>query len=301
MSAWAAAAVGAKLAVYLCTGAGVGGNFALALMAWSNTASPARRLPGARGGIAFCALGLLVSTCYFLIRVGEFAEAGLAGMVDPLYLQILWDSPVGSALQGRLAGFLLLLASMIALAVPARRTVARLRSVMLLTALCGALLTVLTFNMSGHSASLGWLARLAITAHVLAALAWAGSLYALLQATRTLRAAALQDLLRHYGVLAGVLVAVALIAGGILLVLLYRSSSADVSLTYIAVLSAKLVLVAGLLLIAAHHKWRAVPRLTRPGGVAAFRQTLWLEIGLVAGILALTAILSTAMGPFHAP
>lgn len=299
MSGWVVASVAVKLCIYLAVAAGIGGGFALGLIASRGQLPRGARIPGAIGTVAVCALGIAASTAYFFLRVGDFAETGLAGMFDPLFVQILWESPVGTALQERLLGFALLLLALAAFLGLAGRPGSRALAAIALLYVCAAAIIARTFNFTGHSTDLGLPGSLAITAHVLAALWWAGALYPLWRATSRLDLTPLQLVLHRFGVLAGGLVSVVLIAGVVLLLLLLRSRAGDISLYYAVIFVAKLALVVGLLLIAALHKWRSVPRLPLPGGLAAFRRSLRVEIVVVFAILVATAVLSTALGPFH--
>lgn len=299
MTAWVAASVALKVLIYLAAAAGIGGGFSLLLIANRGQLHDRERLPGARGVKTACALGVPAAIGYFLVRVGDFAAEGIAGMVDPLYVQLLWESPVGSTLQVRLIGIALLL---VALAGPPPQRGRPGATRLACRALCyavGALMTAASFNLTGHSAELGTAGSLLVTAHVAAALCWAGALYPLWFATSSLDVGRLQQVLHRFGVLAAGLVAVVLLAGSMLLFVILSSQAADMAGYYIAAMAFKMALVITLLLIAAHHKWRSVPRLERPGGLDAFRRSLRLECAVVLVIVMATAVLSTVLGPFH--
>lgn len=297
---WAVGTVVFKACLYLCTAAGIGAFLVHWLMRVTESTPTLRWLPGAGGAITISTFGLFVSVCYFFIRVGEYAESGLSGMLDPVFGQILWDSPVGRALQVRLAAFSLLPIGLVALSMLVPRRHPLLWSIALLLGLSGSVIAAASFSLTGHSANHGLLANVAITLHALTALAWAGSLYPLMCATGRLTPPVLQRVLRRYSMLAGWFVALLFTAGIGLLVMFYQSSAGEVSCAYIGVLAVKLLLVAGLLLVAAHHKWRAVHRITHPDGIVSFRRSLGLEIVLASLILCVTAVLSTLLGPVHA-
>jgi len=299
MTGWVVASVALKLCVYLAAAAGIGGGSALALLAVRGGLTPRSRLPGAKGIFSVCLLGIPACAAFFFTRVGEFAEAGPAGMFDPVFVRILWESPVGAALQGRILGFTLLLSALMLLLVRREFRKDSALTGTLLLLFFAAVITSRTFHFTGHSAELGLPGNLAITAHVLATLCWAGALYPLWRATGRLDIKPLQEVLHRFGVLAAGLVSIVLIAGIVLLLLMFLSRTGDISLYYALVFASKLALVVALLLIAALHKWRAVPRLPLPGGLAAFRRSLGLEIAVAFAILVATAVLSTALGPFH--
>ncbi len=299
MTGWAVAGVIAKFCLYLAGAAGIGGIFTLLLIRTCQGSTPGEAAPGTRGVLAGCCLGLVTAVVYFLVRVGEFAASGLSGMTDPVFIEILWQSPEGSALVGKAAGFVALI---LALALSFRAAIQpgsrRLYAAIVLY-IGGAAAIAYTFSFTGHSANLGSLGSAAIALHVLAALWWAGALYPLWKATGRLAAGPLQVVLHRFGQIAAGVVLMVVVAGGTLLYLLIGSRIGEVTLGYALGLGAKLSLVVLLFLLAAYHKWVAVPRLSRPGGTARFQRSLIAEVATALAILAATAILSTALGPFH--
>lgn len=50
-------------------------------------------------------LGIFGTVTYFFAQVGVFAEGGWGGMLDKLYLQLIWESGVGDASLFRVVSF----------------------------------------------------------------------------------------------------------------------------------------------------------------------------------------------------
>ena len=299
MSAWLAASVAFKLCIYLAVAAAIGGCFTVILAGACRPRPSEWSMPGFRGTLALCVVGLLASSTYFFVRVGDFSGSGLAGMFDPLVARINWESPVGEALRFRLLGFTLLIAVMATYRLLPLGWMTWQYWLAAFVYLAAAFMLAVTFSFTGHSVELGIAGTVAITVHVMAALWWAGALYPLWRATDSLEPIALQNLLHQFGVIAAGSLFLMVLAGGVLLYLLLIAPVESVSPVYAVTITAKLLLVAGLFLIAALHKWRAVPRLLAPAGRVSFRRSLFLEVVLMFAVLVLTATFSTVLGPYH--
>lgn len=300
MSTWVIASIALKLCVYLAVALAIGGVSCMALTGAEVSRDDAAVVPGYRGAVAGCLFGVLASTAYFFVRVGDFAGSGAAGIFDPVFVQILWESPVGNALQYRLFGFSLLIGMLFTCPlVPSIWRVWHWCLLSVLYLIATASLAV-TFSLTGHSAELGAVASVAVIVHVLIALWWAGALYPLWRATFALDKSALQRVLHRFGIIAGVLLLLMVLGGGTLLYVLLFIPTESVSAGYAAAIIGKLALVALLFCIAAVHKWRSVPRLLLEGGLVNFRRSLCWEMAVMLTVLAVTAILSTVIGPFAA-
>ncbi len=298
MSVWVIASIAFKLCVYLAVALAIGGVSCLVLTAAGISRDDVARVPGYRGTVAGCLVGLLASSAYFFVRVGDFAGSGIAGIFDPPLVLILWESPVGHALQYRLFGFTLLIGLL--LTYPLMPSDWRVWQWCVLTVLYLAAIASLavTFSLTGHSAELGPLASVAVTLHVLIALWWAGALYPLCRATSTLDKCTLQKVLHRFGIIAGGLLLLMVLAGGTLFYILLFIPDEAVSPGYAVAITVKLALVALLFSIAASHKWRTVPRLLLEGGLVSFRRSLRWEMAAMLAVLAVTAMFSTVIGPF---
>ena len=160
-----------------------------------------------------------------------------------------------------------------------------------------AVLWAVSFNLIGHTTELNLIARFLLSLHGFIALLWIGSLLPLWQACRCLAVKPLQQLMQRFGELIMGLVILLLVCGGVLAYQLLGSFSALFGTPYGQMMLLKVLLVALLLGFAAWHKWRRVPQLNQPSDVDRLRRSIQLE-GLVGlGVLAVTVLLTTAVGP----
>ena len=164
----------------------------------------------------------------------------------------------------------------------------------------GAAVALVGFSLSGHIVPSGpaWLTAPALILHTMAAAYWAGSLLPLRQVLASDETDA-PFIVERFSRLAVVAVAVLVVAGGIIAALQVRSASALVTTAYGLALTSKLVLVAGLIAVAAFNKLRLTPALARrePDALGALRRMIALEISLVLAILVATGVLGTRPPP----
>jgi len=158
-----------------------------------------------------------------------------------------------------------------------------------------ALLAVLPLAWAGHAAMAQpqWLTMPALALHVVVAGFWFGALPPLLHAVRRLPGGQAAALLARFSALAVPAVAALLVAGTVLAAVQMGSVSAFWSTAFGALLAGKIVLVAGLLLLALHNRNRLLPALAagRQDAGSALARTIGVEIGLIALVLVLTALL----------
>ncbi|MCA3263914.1 MAG: copper resistance protein CopC [Telmatospirillum sp.] len=165
-------------------------------------------------------------------------------------------------------------------------------------AVVGLVLAALGTALTGHAATGGLDARLAQTAHSLAAFAWLGALIPLLYLAQTGPASAAEIAARRFSALALALVPVAL-AGSIVLVVA-RVPLELAGSAYGVLALAKTVLLGGLLAIAAQNRWRLVPKLAADAAARThFVRNMRIDIVLAAALLAVTAQLSHTPPPSH--
>jgi copper transport protein len=158
-----------------------------------------------------------------------------------------------------------------------------------------ALLAVVPLGLAGHVsvAEPRWLTGPSLILHVVCAAFWFGALPSLLRALRLLPARDAAAVLRRFSRLGVVAVLLLAVAGVAMAAIQLRGLSALWQTSYGIVLSAKLGLVAGLLLIALANKGTLTPALSagRPGSAVRLARNIRLEIVLIAAVLALTAAL----------
>lgn len=291
-NSWALALVLGKWLLYLSQAAAVGGIGTALWIGWRDAAAGRQSAHRATSGplVVACLLGLALSAGYFLLQVGAFADAGLAGLLDRDMIVLLWQTPVGTATAARTAGIAVLLLALIT---------GRVHQRLVATGcyLVGLAATGLSFSLVGHSVEAGTGTRVLASLHGVAALWWAGSLYPLWQACRHQPPLQLHAIMHGFGQQASAVVLVLVVAGVLLILNLVGSVSALLTTGYGLSLCFKLVMVTALLLLAARHKWRLVPILASQASVATLRRSIALEALIAAAILLTTALLSTVLGP----
>ncbi|RED10628.1 CopD family protein [Pontivivens insulae] len=279
---WAILAILAKAAGYIAALLAMGGVVFVALF----RDVPADVIRLARRIAALAAVvGLLILAARFGIRAARLSGMGLEGAVDPLMLGLIWDSPLGAAAVWRAGGEALIL------------TVLFARGFWLIPALIGAIMVAYSFTLVGHSLGeprmlLGSL----LAVHVVMVAFWVGALGPLHRAARTQSGAAL---LHRFGMLASIGIPVLIVAGGIFAWLMIGSFTGLFGTAYGWAMLGKIVVVAGLLALAAANKLKLVPALARgdAGAARRLRTSIRLECAAVVGIALLTATMTSVTVP----
>ncbi len=265
-SSWELASLLCKLALYagLCALAGTFLN-----LAFYNDGSRRTMQCLLLYGLIGCVIGFQGVLFNYLVQVGMISSNGLAGMFDLGMIQLLLDTPQGESTVWRLLGFTLALISLgwglqriAALNQPPGQQLMR---VILVPQLLALIILAGTFQMSGHVAVLDRSGQLAIALHVLAFSSWIGSLLPLYWLTRRLEATELQGFMKRFGDHARLILGVLLVAGGLLVWQLLASPAELLQTAYGQSLSLKLLLVLGLMGIAAANRYTLVPALTEKG------------------------------------
>lgn len=285
-----------KLLVYICSASLVGGWFLLLLDSRHNEL----RLFIQRSMLAGAIAGLFAVGINFYAQVGSFAESGWNGLFDPDYQMMLWDSPVGNSVILRLAGFALALVTLVFFGFARQSVSTNLplwktgKSILLFVSL---VLLSSAFILTGHTAEQTVLIRFLLWVHVFIALLWMGSLLPLWCACGVMEAKHLQQLMHRFGSVAMGLVAVLVVCGGVIVWQLLASPVELITTAYGRVLLLKMGLVAGILGLAALHKFRLVPQLTGRPEAMKLRRSILIESGIGLGIMVVTVLLTTIMGP----
>ena len=233
------------------------------------------------------ALGVALSGFVVLGEVLFLVGGDWAAARDPMLWGVVLDTPIGDAQAWRGAG--LVLVALLALGQSMRWPAA-----------IGAVLVAASFAMVGHSLREPRAAlALLVVLHVLTAAYWLGAFAPLHHAARTLAPSDAGALAEDFGrkALAGVAVLVA--AGAGLLVVLAGGPLAVLASDWGRLLAVKLVLVAGLLALAARNKRHLSPALSRgdEAAAAALRGSIRREVGLVALVLLATAAMTSTASP----
>ena len=240
-------------------------------------------------------IGIVGTLLNFFMQVGAFAESGIAGIVDPFYNSLLWQSSAGDAILYRLTGFILAL-----LAVTKVMATGQYRRLLLVTFILSILLLARSFSVIGHTAELNLTSQLLLNLHVLLVFGWLGSLWPLWKACGVLSAAVLHNVMQQFGYYASYLVSLLILCGLIVAYQLIGSLESLFVSPYGQSFLLKLTLVIGILLIAANHKFNLVAKLlTNVQGNKALARSIQWEMVLALLILLITTWLTTVVGPEH--
>ena len=283
---WVLAAILAKAVGYAVALLAMGGPLFLAVFAREAERGGDGLTRFVRRITAAAALALLaVLALRFGIRAARISGMGLGGMVDPVMLGFVWDSPLGSAAVWRGIGAALVLAIL----VPTRLA--------LVPAIVGAVLIAGSYAQVGHS--LGeprWLLATLLGIHLLAVAYWVGALPPLRRSATGTHGAAL---LHRFGTIATGVVGLLVAVGVTFAWWLLGSATALFGTAYGWVLLFKIAGVAVLLGFAARNKLRWVPALAagERGAATALRRSIAWEGAAVAVILLATATLTSVTTP----
>lgn len=256
----------------------------LFLTAFPNADSKIRKV--AKDVAILCAVALPVLVALRIgVRSARISGTGLEGMLDPIMLQIVWESPLGSFAMLQVIGCGIILASI------------ALRHSGLLMGVIGATIIASSFATIGHS--LGeprYLLAPLIVVHILAGAFWVASLAPLYRASHEANGVVV---LHRFGVLAGLTVPVLVIVGLAFAWCMLGSLSPLFTTDYGVTLFAKLVLVAGLLSLAALNKFRLVPAMVQSaqGAGKKLRRSIAFEAIAIGAILIVTAVLTGVTTP----
>lgn len=297
-SSWELVSVVCKLLMYLGAASSLGGAFCLFLYGDGRRSTVQRVL---LVQLFSALLGLQAVVISFLAQVGLVNNAGLGGALDWTMAQILMDTPLGDLSLYRLLGFAVLIGSaaffyrrtLVINQAPGRFFYLNLLRINGL----GFMLLLWAFRFGGHVSVLAMPLQLALAVHFTVFALWIGSLYPLLLISSTDKLTELQLTLNRFSSHATVIVTVLLIAGGILAINLVHSPTELITTAYGRALAFKLLLVLGLLGIAALNKFKLVPALLMLGESDKFRRSVRIEMLVASLLLLLTAYLSTVVGP----
>jgi putative copper export protein len=263
----------------------VGATFFLALM----DASLSRSRPGIRRlGILSAFAGLVLVLAHQTLDAARLAD-DFNGLTDGAMLQLAWQSSSGAAHAAQALGLA---------GVGVGLFVARRGAGLLATA--GACLAALALLLTGHSSihPLRWLLAPLLAIHLLIVGFWFGALAPLYWSTLREPLATAARIVTRFSAVAGWLVPCILVAGlGTAYVL--SPDLAMLGLTYGRLLLVKLALFVLLMGLAAYNKWWLTPALDSGDADAApgLRRVICCEFLLIAGTLAVTAVLTTYYSP----
>lgn len=239
-------------------------------------------------------LGLVIASTDFLLQVGSFAEEGLTGMWDKTYIEILWQSGVGTSYQLRLLGWGVVLLLLLGL-----RLHSGLAKPISTICLVFSVAVASSFTYIGHTAEQALWVRLALVLHIIVAMWWVGMLYPLRHWCTEFPSNTVKLFMHEFGIRASYLVGLLLVAGIAISYILEGSFINLINSLHGNVLLLKIASVAAILALAALHKLRLVPSLDDDISVLKLKRSISLEMGIALLILIITAVLSTLVGPSH--
>ena len=246
-----------------------------------------------------CLLSFLGGTVNFFSKVGDIADNGLTGMIDPVFIEILSTSSVGESSDLRFNALILVVIGVALHAVYTRFSTKpdTLQLVLLTPAFLGALLLTLSFGLIGHSADGSFVIRGLLVIHVFLALLWMGSLIPLWRSCQLLDTPALKQLMHQFGQIAMTLVTILLICGVVVAAALIGNPEAIFTTRYGLLLVAKVLLIVIIMGIAAWHRLYLVPQLKDKSRMKYLQGSIVLEILTGFEILVATLLLSSIAGP----
>jgi len=281
---WGIAAILAKLLLY-CGLTGATG-LVMVCVAYPRLVAPFRKRIKTQI-VILAGLGLGAALVGFMLR-GAALTGGADGMVDPVMLGLLWQTPVGGALIYRIAGVAILVAGLF------------IPRFGLWISLLGGGIALWSFAQIGHVFSLQQTGvGLLLLLHLLGVAFWIGilaPLRALARAPEHIRKAA--SLGHQFGRAATVIVPVLILAGFLMAWLLLGELSALLS-GYGRALMVKLALVGAVLALAAANKTRFVPAMRAGDPIAArhLARSIEIEAAAILIVLLVTATLTSVLTP----
>lgn len=247
-----------------------------------------------RYGLWASGIGLFLAVVDFFLQVGLFADAGLAGLVDPVFIVMIGDSPIGTQFLLRFVAWLLLTGVLVW-----NRDLSHQKLSIWSLLIAGLALVLLSLScvQVGHTTEQTMVMRVVAGLHFLIGLWWMGCLWPLAFSCSRLAPLELQELMERFGTIASYLVPILLLAGVSLAYVLTGTLTHLFTHPHGQLLLIKVLLVATLLGLAAYHKLALVPQLSHPHKIKILQRSIYYEMVLGGGVIALTTLLSSVFGP----
>jgi len=301
MSLWDLASVFFKLTSLLSMAMVLGGGFGYFLIAKLDVGI--KRATLTYMALGTC-LGMVSAILFFLVQIGAINQAGLAGMFDRQLVVIIGQSELGFSCGMRLLAYLLALVIILDLrslvltdtSHPQQRNNSFLSGAgyLVVSALFAA-----SFPLTGHVAELGFILRVALTLHVLAAFLWVGALYPLFLSLRESKQPGLRSIMEKFGQIAVYVVGLLILTGGLMAFELLGTPGNLFMAPYGVSLLVKLIGVTALLALAASNKYWIVPNLDRHISKLHLQSSITLEMVVAVGVIGMTSYLTTVIGASH--
>jgi putative copper resistance protein D len=231
-------------------------------------------------------LAALFSLSRILDRASFLDGGTWAGAIDPVLVQLVIDSPLGTSVALRLAGLLLLLALVFPGRIPEW------------IAAAGAVVVCVSFAFRGHALEdPRILLGLLVSVHLLGLAFWIGVLWPLHRLS--VRSAQVGIVASEFGGKAVWVVGLLAVAGVVTLIVLTGGTLAALETAYGQFFAVKLLAFTSVLGFAAWNKLRLTPMLLAGNEHAgkALRGSIRIESALIAAVLLITAALTTLSSP----
>lgn len=229
--------------------------------------------------------GMIASLLQFGVQSGRLMDEGLSGMLDPDMVELVAGAPLGTSVFIRVVGLFVLLSIWLP------------RSFGEPIAVVGGIVVAASFSFVGHgTGDPRWLLSSLVSIHLIAVSFWIGALWPLHRlAGRSFDIVEAGKLSHRFGQHAALVVSLLIAVGFFLAWWIVGSVASLLGSQYGLTLILKLVLVTGLLGLAAANKLRFVPAMMNGDKVAArhLRQSIRCETLIIAIILLTTAVLTT--------
>jgi putative copper resistance protein D len=293
MTLWDYSNMVSKLLIYLGVAAAIGGPFIAALI------SPLVNKKSIINYIIISSVvGFIAVIINFFSRVGAFSETGLSGMFDPDMSSFLWQSTVGDSVLWRLLAFTLLGCALIFGNLNVRYQKFSLKHAIFIGLYVAATFSfAYSFTFVGHSVDIGGVAKWLVGFHVVTMALWIGALYPLWISCKLVQPPTLYKLMDLFGKVAMFIVGLLIACGIGLLFLFFANPFALFSTQYGQAILLKLFFVASILMIAAYHKYHLVEEVQEEACCHKLQKSIRHEMLIAVIILAITAVLSYALGP----
>ena len=241
-----------------------------------------------RTAISCAVLAAVLSVLRLPLRASFLMGGTWQGAADPMLLTMVGDSPLGTSVALRLVGLALICAIVI------RHWSGQSLAVL------GACIVAASFIMRGHALEEPrLLLSVLITSHILGLAFWVGSFAPLYRLAGQPAGQGAGAVAHEFGRKAMGVVAALTVAGGVALWILTGDILGALYTPYGQFFAIKLVLFLAVLGFAAWNKMRLTPELQRnaAGAGVRLRQSILLESVFVAGVLLVTAVLTTLSAP----
>ena len=293
LTLWDYSNIVSKLLIYIGVAAALGGLFIAALIKPSGDKKPIINYI-----VINSVLGFIAVIINFLIQVGAFSETGVLGMFDTDMASFLWQSAIGDSVLWRLLAFIALGLALFFGNINVRYERLSLKHANFIFLYAAAVFSfAYSFTLVGHSADIAGVAKWLLGLHVVMMAWWIGALYPLWLCCKLLPPPALYKLMCLFGQIMMFMVGLLIVCGVALLYLFFASPLELFTTLYGQAMLLKLIFVVSILLIAAYHKYHLVEEVQEPAIGHKLQKSIRNEMLIAVIILAITAVLSSVLGP----